>query len=151
MSRRLLKKIVTLTMVFALCLSFNAVAFAQTTEPAIENEIAVAEETNTVTPRTIVGSNSAYINGYGEFTVYCSGWSLFGKAQITVSNTSSNNIVTIDILKPNGSSVISGNPIVVTGPQVINQNLVNLGEDYYTIVVQTSTGGANVSVSFGDR
>ena len=25
------------------------------------------------------------------------------------------------------------------------------GEDYYTIVVQTSTGGANVSVSFGDR
>ena len=66
-------------------------------------------------------------------------------------NTGSDYIITIGILKPNGSSVIYDNPIVVAGPQVIDQNLVNLGKDYYTIVVQTSTGGANVSVSFGDR
>lgn len=148
MRKQTMKKFVALMLTLAMCLSLNAVAFAQDTETDVVTEPTVAED---VTPRTIVGSGSAYIDGTGEFRVYCSGWSLLGNATITISDTDSNNTVNIQIFKPDGSDAIGGQVIAHTGPGVVTQGMFNANQPYYVIKVYNTFGGSRVNVSFGDR
>jgi len=142
-----MKKLVALMLTLAVCLSLNAVVFAQDTEINADAKTIITEE---VTPRTIVGSASSYINGYGEFRVNCSGWSLWGQVTVSV-NTSSGNRVVVDIEKPNGKPLFNGLPLIFNGSDTQRVNLASPGESYYLVKVQTQEAGATVSVSFGDR
>ena len=107
-----MKKLVALMLTLAVCLSLNAVVFAQDTEINADAKTIITEE---VTPRTIVGSASSYINGSGEFRVYCSGWSLFGKATITLSDIASDTFVSIQMFDSNGKSMLGDSVITHTG------------------------------------
>ena len=91
------------------------------------------------------------IYGSGSFTVYCSGWSLLGKATISTINTASDNIITIDIKNPSGNSILS-TPIMLTGVNInFEQNLFNISASFYTIEVLNSKGGSTVTVALSDR
>lgn len=142
-----MKKFVALMLTLAMCISLNAVAFAQEVETNVDDELAVVED---IAPRTIVGSASSYVDGYGEFRVNCTGWSLWGQVTVSV-NTSSGNRVVVDIEKPNGKPLFNGLPLVFNGTDTQRVNLTSPGESYYLVKVQTQEAGATVSVSFGDR
>lgn len=141
------KKAISVLIAIIMCFGFSTVTFAKSED--LPEEKHNNSNSSDVTTYAINGSGVSYIDGYGEFVVYCSGWSLFGKAHIVVNNTSDTNIVTIQIRDPNGNQV--GQPIIVTGSGTLDYNLVNIGASYYTIAVQTSQGGASVVVTFSDR
>ena len=142
MNKKVTRKIVALILSLAMCFSLNICAFANDTDtnvdPDIKNE-------------AISGQNTAYIYGSGSFTVYCSGWSLLGKATISTINTASDNIITIDIKNPSGNSILS-TPIMLTGVNInFEQNLFNISASFYTIEVLNSKVGSTVTVAFSDR
>ena len=139
-----LKRFAAFVLAFGMAVSLNFSNIVRAEE--------LAERYYYSSARAISGVGSANISGSGSFRVNCSGWSLFGKATITVSGANSANVTTINILAPNGRTILGNSgPIVINGNTTFEENLVNISASYYTIEVVTTVGSANVTVRFGDR